>query len=326
MRTEVLFGVEPLRALAPDWWRLFGSAPAATPFQSPAWLLTWCRHIGRGKALSVLLRDGSGLAALAPFSLGHEEGARVLRPLGSGISDICDALIAGGREHAAASTLLEAMLGCDAWDRCVWDGLPASSPIVSAIQRATSASRTDEVAPVLRLKTGITRYAQAVPDGMARNILASRKRAEKLGGIGIVMPAAAECAPFLDTLFALHAARWRIGGAPGVLGDPSTQRFHKEALPALLEAGLARAHLVTIGGRPAAAHYGLAAERAHFYYIGGFDPELRGAGPGHLAVAHAIDRALAEGATAFHFLRGDEPYKRRWGAQPEMLITLSFRR
>jgi CelD/BcsL family acetyltransferase involved in cellulose biosynthesis len=32
-------------------------------------------------------------------------------------------------------------------------------------------------------------------------------------------------------------------------------------------------------------------------------------------MAHAISSAIAEGATGFDFLRGDEPYKTQWGAE-----------
>ena len=30
-----------LEALAPEWWELWRRCPAATPFQSRAWLLPW---------------------------------------------------------------------------------------------------------------------------------------------------------------------------------------------------------------------------------------------------------------------------------------------
>lgn len=324
MRAEIVRGSEALSALARDWWRLFGAASSPTPFQSPAWLLSWCRHLGRGQALALQVREGSELVGLLPFSLTEEDGERVLRPLGSGITDICDGLVAAGQEREIAAVAMAALLEDAAWDRCEWDGLPPHSPFLRW-EDEVQAGRSEEVAPVLSIRPGARELGDAVPGGMVENLHACRKRAENMGGLSIQVPSAAEGAFFLECLFALHAARWRSGGESGVLGHPAVQAFHREALPGLIEAGLARVHLVRIGGRVAAAHYGLAAAGAHFYYIGGFDPELRAAGPGHLAVAHAIERAVSEGAAAFHFLRGDEPYKRRWGAEPERLITLSFR-
>lgn len=327
MQAEIVCGLRRLEELASAWWRLFRASAGATPFQSPAWLLPWSRHLGRGEIRAVLVRDGGELIGVAPFSFNLEGGAGVLRPLGSGVTDICDALLCGdGREHAIAAAIIEVLREDPAVDRCVWDGLPAGSPVLRAARNMTGIAMSEEIAPVLRLTTAAREPLAAVPHGMRDNVWSSRKRAEALGGLAFEATGLDNCGPFLDALFALHAARWGTVGESGVLDHPAVQAFHREALPALLEAGLARSHLVRIGGRLAAAHYGLTAGRTHFYYIGGFDPELRAAAPGHLAVAHAIGRAVDEGATSFHFLRGDEPYKRRWGAGPARLVMLTFGR
>jgi CelD/BcsL family acetyltransferase involved in cellulose biosynthesis len=323
MQAETLRGAEALSRLEPDWWRLFGSARAPTPFQSPAWLLPWCRHLGRGEPLAIAIRDGEELVGLAPFSMDREDGARVLRPLGAGVTDICEALLASGREREIAEALLGALTELQGWERCEWSGLPHDSPLIAAATPLRP-SRSEEVAPVLPLPADARGLEQTVPRGMADNLAACRKRVEKLGPLAYEIPSRHELGSFLDMLFALHAARWESSGEAGVLAHPAVQAFHRDALPALMQARLARIHLVRIGGRVAAAHYGLAVGRTHFYYIGGYDPELRFAGPGNLAVAHAVARALAEEAQAFHFLRGDEPYKRRWGAQPIPLLTLRF--
>lgn len=326
MRSEIVRGVAALSALAPDWWRLFRAARLASPFQSPAWLLPCCRHLGRGEPLGVLVRDRAELVGLASFSMADEGGRRVLRPLGSGVTDICDGLAAPGCEPAVAASVLDELAVDTGWDRCVWNGLPPTSPFAQAVQERRQASRSEEIAPVLAIPSGACGLDAAIPPSMMENLQACRKRADRMGGILVQVPSPAESDRFLDCLFALHAARWRSSGEEGVLTHAAVQAFHREALPALMEQGLARVHLVAIGGRLAATHYGFAAGRRHFYYIGGFDPELRAAGPGHLAVAHAVERAIIERAQSFHFLRGDEPYKRRWGAEPAPLLTLSFRR
>jgi CelD/BcsL family acetyltransferase involved in cellulose biosynthesis len=326
MRCETVRGVAALSALAREWWCLFRAAPSSAPFQSPAWLLPWSRHLGPGDILAVQVRKQSELVGLAPFSIARESDERVLRPLGSGVTDICDGLAAAGCEREVAASVLTALMNEPGWDRCDWDGLPPASPFAQALEERLHASRSEEIAPVLAIAPGADALAEAIPRGMAVNLQACRKRAERMGGLRVRVPAPGEADRFLDCLFALHAARWRSGGEQGVLGHASVQAFHRETLPALIEEDLARVHLVEVGGRVAAAHYGFAAGRTHYYYIGGFDPELRAAGPGHLAIAHAIERAIAERAERFHFLRGDEPYKRRWGAEPTPLATLSFRR
>ena len=51
------------------------------------------------------------------------------------------------------------------------------------------------------------------------------------------------------------------------------------------------------------------------FYTTGYDPEYARFGPGRDLMAHAIGAAIAEGATEFDFLRGDEAYKDHWGAR-----------
>ena len=52
-----------------------------------------------------------------------------------------------------------------------------------------------------------------------------------------------------------------------------------------------------------------------YYYQAGFDPEMNAFSPGNLLVAETIREAIEEGRLHFDFMRGDEPYKRRWKPQ-----------
>ena len=57
----------------------------------------------------------------------------------------------------------------------------------------------------------------------------------------------------------------------------------------------------------------------------GFDPSQPRLSPGVQIIAHAIEQAIAEGATSFDFLRGGESYKYAWGAvdRPKISRRLS---
>jgi CelD/BcsL family acetyltransferase involved in cellulose biosynthesis len=69
-----------------------------------------------------------------------------------------------------------------------------------------------------------------------------------------------------------------------------------------------------IDGRIIAVLYGMHAHRRTYFYLSGFDSEFARLSPGTLIVAAAIEHARREGAGAFDFMRGREPYKYRWGA------------
>ena len=58
---------------------------------------------------------------------------------------------------------------------------------------------------------------------------------------------------------------------------------------------------------------------ALYAYQAGIDPECLDEEPGRMMAAAMIQRAIADGQQAFDFLRGDEPYKRQWRAEPRPL-------
>jgi CelD/BcsL family acetyltransferase involved in cellulose biosynthesis len=111
-----------------------------------------------------------------------------------------------------------------------------------------------------------------------------------------------------------------------VLHDTGVRAMHREAAPLLHAAGLLRLLALRVDGEIVAVVYCLAHAGRWHYYIGGFDSRRAGFGPGTLLVAHAIEQARAEGASAFDFLRGREAYKYRWGAVDEPRFTFRRRR
>jgi CelD/BcsL family acetyltransferase involved in cellulose biosynthesis len=123
----------------------------------------------------------------------------------------------------------------------------------------------------------------------------------------------------LDTFFTLHQQRWTKRGLPGAF-FAKTKRFHHTFAPAAVKQGLVWLTLLdhipegkttrTIGAVYALSH----GKTVHFYQSG-FDPEAKALSPGTALVAAIIRRAIEEGKTTFDFLRGDEPYKRRWKPQ-----------
>ena len=79
-----------LHALAPEWERLWRATPAATPFQSPAWLLPWWDQFGTGLPRVAVERQGGGLVGMLPLYLLDEPGGRKMLPVGAGTTDYLD--------------------------------------------------------------------------------------------------------------------------------------------------------------------------------------------------------------------------------------------
>ena len=118
----------------------------------------------------------------------------------------------------------------------------------------------------------------------------------------------------LDTLFDQHKKRWRKRGLPGAFFGKSVA-FHRAWAKIASEKGWLWLSILHLDGEPIGAIYAMTLGKTCYYYQAGFDPEKGSVSPGTLLVASTIRRAIEEGKTHFDFMRGDEPYKRRWKPQ-----------
>jgi CelD/BcsL family acetyltransferase involved in cellulose biosynthesis len=308
-----------LAALWPAWEALWRRCPHAWPFAAPAWLRPWWAAFGTAHPHVAVLETASGLAGILPlYRLGE-----TLLPLGVGITDYCDLLLAPDAPPDAAAALLAAALaGTDA-PRCDLPDLPPASPLRALPPPPGWRAETWDgpPCPVLRLTP-----VPAIPRGMRRDLRQARHRADRTGGWQVTRTTAGTLAAALDHLGALHAARWRERGEAGVLADPAVARFHRQAAPALLAAGALRLEVLSLRARPAAAILALLAPGRIGFYLAGLDPAARFESPGTLLLGHMIETAAAEGRHTAHFLRGGEPYKFAWGGDDSHNQGRGFRR
>jgi CelD/BcsL family acetyltransferase involved in cellulose biosynthesis len=84
----------------------------------------------------------------------------------------------------------------------------------------------------------------------------------------------------------------------------------------LLKRGELRMSWLELDGSPAAAEYHFADRGATYAYQGGVDPTRLEEEPGRLSTILCLRRAIDEGHGRLDFLRGDEPYKAHWRAEP----------
>jgi CelD/BcsL family acetyltransferase involved in cellulose biosynthesis len=317
-----------LSLLAPEWWDLWRRAAAATPFQSPAWLLSWWRCFAPGELFVLHVRRGGRLVGLAPFYI--ETGARGGRilPIGVSVSDYLDILVDPAESAAGAAIVERVRAAWKLWDQWELPDLPPGA----AARRLPCPPDWNESAgpcaacPVLALPPGAGGLRQVLPSKKRRSVQMARNRAARRGAVEIAAADPATAPKFLADLIRLHQARWESVGEPGVLGDERVRRMHAAALPDLLQAGIARMYAIEIAGETAAVYYGFIHRRRAYAYLTGFDPRYAFESPGSLIVAHAIEEALREGAREFHFLRGDEAYKYGWGATDRDNVRRTFRR
>jgi CelD/BcsL family acetyltransferase involved in cellulose biosynthesis len=306
-----------LVALRSEWTQLFKRCPDAAPFQSPDWLLPWWTWFGDGELLAFVFRKEEQLVGLAlTFIYASKDFGQQLLLLGTGNSDYCDVLFEPSAQAECCQLLFGVIEEHRGWDVCDLQPLRAESVLISA--NSPPDWRTDlaqqDVCP--RIKLSRHRLANSKALGkMLKNANYSRRRLEKAGPVRIEPADDNTFHEIFEAFRTLHQARWRARGHSGVFADETARAFHCEAAAALLEAGILRLYALRVSHHIIGCLYCLVHARRAHYYLGGFDDRFAPYSPGVILIGHAIEDAVQQGALEFDFLRGNESYKYRWGAE-----------
>jgi len=275
--------VRPLsgNAAVDAWNDLLSSDAEATIFQTPEWFETWG---GKGRVVTVY--SGRDLVGLAAFTVcrGIVPGLR----LGVGPADYNQPIARPEVRTEVAEALTHWATQQSKYGYVSIVDIPQNQPL---------ADRGENAGDCLKLELP-SRF------GDYEATLSKSLRTDIRRGQGEYVPVAG-----LKELFDLHSRRWRARGLPGAFAFNQGQ--HAQWAQIAHERGWLRSAVWRIDGHVAAAIYAMSYRGTTSFYQSGFDPTFRGS-PGTLMIAGAIRRAIEDGDSNFDFLRGDEPYKRRW--------------
>ncbi|HVX96078.1 MAG TPA: GNAT family N-acetyltransferase [Polyangia bacterium] len=332
---EIIRSVEALAARESAWWHLAGRASAATPFQTPAWLLAWWRHLGHGQLAAIAVREGDQLLALLPLAVVGEGAQRRLAWVGAGISDYLTALVDDARADEAWPHVerglreLVAEIG-----RARLENVPEGDPLLGRLSSPHQPwrHRRSEDAICLWGELPDAHEIERHPRVSAKARAATRRLA-RLGPVTFTSFGADEIArhselrvPLLESLFELHTREWRARGEDGVLAAPSVRAHHREAAEALGRRGALRLHALSHGGETIGVVYAFVFRARLWMYLGGFSPAHARFSPGSILIEHTRRAARADGALAMDFLRGEEAYKYRWGVRVRRTFCVELER
>ncbi len=305
--------VAELGTWATQWDALVDLSPLPTPFLRSWWL----GSVAVGEPAFVLAVEGDVLVGGAAFQLTRRRGCAAVGMLGDGplAPDHLDLVAVPGRVGDVVEVV-------GRWLRSggpqVIDlvGLADSAWIIDAMP-ATSLTVIHSVAPYAPLPPTWEEYLAQRPGQVRSTIKRATKRLER-GGIrprrrDVVDVGAVESA--LEDLRRLHDTRW--GETSGFL---DAWPAFADAIRAGASSGEVRfTDLVDEHGRVVAIELELwAGTRAGFYQAGRLeDHELRASGT--VLKAAVLRDAIADGATEFDLLRGNESYKAEWASAKRII-------
>lgn len=277
-------------------------APATGPFATAPFV-----HLVAPDAL--LLESNDGLLAL-------ETGSGVLR--GAGHRDLVD--YRSPRGDGLGDLLLGYAAELDETLRFEIDSLPieAAEVLVKALDAAEM--RETEATAVVSLPASWDDYLSAIGKKQRHELRRKRRRYEEAVG-GVVHEIHHGAGWGFDEFVRLHRL------APGDKGE-----FMDEEM-ARLFSGLAampgwRIDLLRIAGTDSASAclFSYLDADGFFLYNSSYDPDLGDASPGMVLLASCIEQAIEMGLPRFDFLKGDEQYKYRLGAEARPLYEVTGRK
>ncbi|MFD8597053.1 GNAT family N-acetyltransferase [Kitasatospora sp. NPDC059646] len=299
-----------------EWRKLVADDPDGSWFAGPDWVLAWWRTLGAGQRGEIAVWRGPDgqLEAVLPLGVGrirphHRVPVAVpvltLLGAGPGAADHCGPAVRPHRRGEVAEWLARR-----ARRRTLW--LPALDPAHDDLLPAGARPVARSACPRLDLAPGPDRLG-------SRDFRAANRRAHRrLAAAGITfdwLPPTAAGPALLDDLLRLHRLR-RQAAAGGVSSfDADRLPLHRALLAGAVPGCGPAFQVARRDGEPVGVLYGFRWADRFAYYQTGWDQRWAADSLGTALVDAAVRSCAADGVRVFDFLRGDEPYKYRFGAQ-----------
>lgn len=311
------------------------------PFRRWEWLETWWRQYGleagqpvANQQLCLLAGwDQDRLVAIAPwYHTRTWADGRVIRSLGADevCSDYISVLCQSGHEDtvgAALAAWLTQRAQDDDSEHFGWDLIELESVMEGDRATGRMLDHLTDLGNGVYPRAGLSCWRLDLPqqwDDLLTGLSKShrkqvRRAARKLTSAGTVVRRATtidELDQGFQILVDLHQRRWQSRGEGGCFARPRFLAFHREVSSRLFGAGCVELAWVELDDRPLVAEYNLLGSDVLYAYQSGIDPARLELEPGRLGITAMLQWAIDRRLRSYDFLRGDEPYKAHWRAQP----------
>jgi CelD/BcsL family acetyltransferase involved in cellulose biosynthesis len=337
---EIVSTLEGIRALLPDYERLYQITRNTLPFARQEWHLAWCHHFLnrnpriRDEPLFCVLRNARAeCVALIPLILSRRRvgplrlGTVALIGGDPALTEIRSPMVERGYERAAMAATHEGLGRLPGWDWILWSGI--SGELAAAMQQ--------EVAPQWRAPTHD--YILELPEswqqfraGLRRNIRESLRHCYnslKRDGLTFEFVVARErraVRAALTRFFELHALRaaWNHGPKhPNWFAGRPLQDFLVDVCDRLAQRDIVRIFQLQIKDEIVAARVAFRVGDSVYLYYSGFDPHWARHSVMTTTVAEGLKYAIAEGVRSVNLSLTGEQSKLRWSPR-EILLHSAF--
>ncbi len=312
---QVIEDVAALRELEREWDALFARCAGRTPFLGFDWAISWLESLGaQARPLVVVLRDDSGVRAIAPFCV-TPDGS--LTFIGHPQSDYADFIIGVDTDPASAlDQILEVVFARRrAWKVAVLDQLSeersSAAGLREALVRGAYPFRYEkgDACAAMDLGDAAAAKKQYSKSNMSNYINWYRRNGDfRFETIEDETTALDR----LESLFDQHIERWDGTSTPSSFLRPSMKEFYRTFVRRMHPKGQVRICTLRLDDGFLALYLYFELDGVMYMYKPTYNREFSKRSPGQVILRFLLDVALDRGVREMDFTRGDEGYKHRF--------------
>lgn len=318
-RAQLLLGLSAFEVLADEWNELASRAMTSTPFQFLEYQRSWWRHLGSGDLLTVTIRDReSKLVAIACLNLldGVVQFNGCIEE-----TDYLDLITTPEWAEPAWNSVFECIEGNGLADWTALDlcNVPADSttnailPGIAERRGLRFDTELYDVCPVIALPATFDDYLAGLDKKQRHEI---RRKSRRAAAAKVEFWTASrndDLAVAVDDFLSLLALS--SSEKQAWLSEERRAVFH-EVARAAMDSGTLNLMFLLVNNEKAAALFNFDYRDRIWVYNSGLNSgDFGHLSPGVVLTAKAIELAIDNQRVEFDFLRGDEPYKYRFGAR-----------
>jgi CelD/BcsL family acetyltransferase involved in cellulose biosynthesis len=321
--------------LAEEWDGLLKSDNPAHLFLSRGWQRAWWKHIQPGTLAVMAVRgEANALAGIMPLFTVENDNEHVVHIVGcEDITDYLEFLFQPGSEEAALDAWLAFMQSDSSpdWDAIDLCNIQETSPVYVMLPRLAQAHglvveiRQQNVCPVVTLPDDYDGYLMLLDGKQRHELRRKRRRADAQGAGFYVVGPEHNLDEEIDAFLKLMAL-----SAPTkaeFLEEPGHRAFFHETGRLLYDLGVLHLVFLTVEGQRAATMWQFKYGERMMLYNSGLDTETFSyLSPGIVLLTYSVEDAIRRGFRYYDFLRGDETYKYRMGAETTTLHNIVIKR
>lgn len=335
---EIVDTAEGITALVPAWRALEARAAQPLLFLSPDWVLPWFEAFaGPGCARVAVLRDGTGLRALAPFVVTTRKfgplPARTLALMHNAQSTRCDVLCAPDDPDAAGALLTGVLAQAGDYDVVELRDLRANSATMPALRQRVAALNaraewlpSGMLTPVLPCVGTWADYFDTRSHNFRRNLARAWHKLEQRGtGDTECCRTPEEVREGVRILADIEAAGWKGAAGTALAANPRSLRFYTAVATRFAARGAVDLSLLRIDGAPVAACLAIRHRGVVYGLKVSYHPAFAEGSPGMALVLALLERQWTPDTVAFDFLQTSTfPAHRLTGQFEDRIILRIF--